>query len=231
MSDFSLTTFAARGKLPQIENALAAVAKGETSLGIKAKNGVVIATEKKLSSPLMDESSYAKTQILCDHIGAVYSGLGPDFRLLAQKSRKLVQNYFVKYFEPVGVPTLCRETSELLQEKTQAGGYRPFGVSVLIAGYDETGPHLTQIDPSGAYYNWKATAIGKSSKNAKVFLEKRYKADMEIEDAIHTALMTLKEGFEGEMNNTNIEVGVVREDKKFQVLTPAQIKEYLDELN
>jgi 20S proteasome subunit alpha 2 len=231
MSDFSLTTFAARGKLPQIENALAAVAKGETSLGIKAKNGVVIATEKKLSSPLMDESSYAKTQILCDHIGAVYSGLGPDFRLLAQKSRKLVQNYFVKYFEPVGVPTLCRETSELLQEKTQAGGYRPFGVSVLIAGYDETGPHLTQLDPSGAYYNWKATAIGKSSKNAKVFLEKRYKADMEIEDAIHTALMTLKEGFEGEMSSTNIEVGVIREDRKFQVLTPAQIKEYLDELN
>ena len=79
------------GKLPQIENALAAVAKGETSLGIKAKNGVVIATEKKLSSSLMDETSYYKTQIFCDHIGAVYSGLGPDFRLLGQKSRKLVQ--------------------------------------------------------------------------------------------------------------------------------------------
>lgn len=54
---------------------------------------------------------------------------------------------------------------------------------------------------------------------------------MEIEDAIHTALLTLKEGFEGEMNSTNIEVGVVREDKLFQVLTPAQVKEYLDELN
>lgn len=109
-----------------------------------------------------------------------------------------------------------------------------------MAGYDEEGPHLTQIDPSGAYYNWKATAIGKSSKQAKVFLEKRYKADMEIEDAIHTALLTLKEGFEGEMNSNNIEVGVVKENEqskdefdkwKFQVLTPAQIKEYLDELN
>ena len=60
---------------------------------------------------------------------------------------------------------------------------------------------------------------------------------MEIEDAIHTALMTLKEGFEGnflyisgQMDSTNIEVGVIREDKKFHVLTPSQIKEYLDEL-
>lgn len=228
MADFSLTTFASKGKLPQIENALAAVAKGETSLGIKAKNGVVIATQKKLSSTLMDETSYYKTQILCDHIGAVYSGLGPDFRILSQKSRKLIQNYFVKYYEPMGVQALCRETSELIQEKTQSGGYRPFGISVLVAGYDEEGPHLTQLDPSGAFYNWKATAVGKGAKNAKTFLEKRYKADMEIEDAIHTALLTLKEGFEGQMDNTNIEVAVIREDRKFHILNSREIKEYLD---
>ena len=70
---------------------------------------MVVATEKKLPSSLMDESSYYKIQIICEHIGAVYAGLGPDFRLLAQHARKLVQNYYVKYFEPVGVPTLCRE--------------------------------------------------------------------------------------------------------------------------
>ena len=121
-----------------------------------------------------------------------------------------MQDYFIKYYEPMGVQTLCRESSELIQEKTQAGGYRPFGVSVLVAGYDEDGPHLTQLDPSGAYYNWKATAVGKGAKNAKIFLEKRYKPEMEIEDAIHTALMTLKEGFEGQMDNHNIEVAVVR---------------------
>lgn len=56
----------------------------------------------------MDESSYNKTQILCEHIGSVYSGLGPDFRLLAQKARKLIQSYFVKYYEPMAVQTLCR---------------------------------------------------------------------------------------------------------------------------
>lgn len=76
----------------------------------------------------------------------------------------------MQYFELMAVSTLCRETSELVQEKTQAGGYRPFGISVLIAGYDEDGPHLTQIDPSGAYYNWRATAVGKNAKSAKVFL-------------------------------------------------------------
>lgn len=59
----------------------------------------------------MDENSYFKTQIFCDHIGGVYAGLGPDFRVLSQKSRKLVQDYYVKYFEPIGVQALCRKTS------------------------------------------------------------------------------------------------------------------------
>ncbi len=51
---------------------------------------------------------------------------------------------------------------------------RPFGVSLLMAGYDDNGPQLYQIDPSGSYFAWKASAIGKNMTNAKTFLEKRY---------------------------------------------------------
>lgn len=50
---------------------------------------------------------------------------------------------------------------------------RPFGVSLLVAGIDETGPVLYQVDPSGTYFAWKATAIGKNYVNAKEFLSKR----------------------------------------------------------
>lgn len=123
MSDFSLTTFSSKGtlwgyalgKLPQIENALAAVAKGETSLGIKATDGVVIATEKKLSSPLMDQTSINKIQLFATHIAGIYSGLGPDFRQLCQKTRKLVQKYVVECQEEITTATLCREASNLIQ--------------------------------------------------------------------------------------------------------------------
>lgn len=58
----------------------------------------------------------------------------------------------------------------------------------------------------------------------------RYNPDIELEDAIHTAILTLKEGFEGAMNEHNIEIGVVGEDRKFRVLTPAEIKDYLSEV-
>ena len=81
-SDLSLTTFNKQGRLLQIEYALTAVGKGETALGIKAKDGVVIAVEKKLSSILIDEESYHKVQNISKHIGVTYAGLGPDFRVL-----------------------------------------------------------------------------------------------------------------------------------------------------
>ncbi|GAA5847147.1 hypothetical protein JCM11251_000547, partial [Rhodosporidiobolus azoricus] len=57
---FSLTTFSPSGKLVQIEHALAAVGQGTTSLGIKATNGIVLATSKKAPSPLVDDSMLEK---------------------------------------------------------------------------------------------------------------------------------------------------------------------------
>ena len=66
---------------------------------------------------------------------------------------------------------------------------------------------------------WKAVAVGENYKNAKEFLEKRYNPDLLLEDVIHTALLTLKEGFEGEMTNSNIEIAYVDSNKKFTILT------------
>lgn len=53
---------------------------------------------------------------------------------------------------------------------------------------------------------------------------------MELEDAIHTAILTLKESFEGAMTEHNIEIGVVGKDRKFRVLSPAEVRDYLNEV-
>lgn len=152
--------------------------------------------------------------------------------LSVKRARKSSQAYIRTYGEVQPVSQLVKQTASVMQEFTQSGGVRPFGVSLLVAGLDGDGsPSLFQVDPSGAYFGWKATAIGKNYISAKNFLEKRWTSDMELEDAIHTALLTLREGFEGEMTANNIEVGIVRKDGKFQVLSPVQIQDYLDEAN
>jgi 20S proteasome subunit alpha 2 len=169
----------------------------------------------------------------------VYSGMGPDYRVLVDKARKVSHTGYKRiYNEYPPTRILVQDVARVMQEATQSGGVRPYGVSLLIAGWDEGiepeseqgtvgaeihpdekkptgktggilkgGPMLYQVDPSGSYFPWKATAIGKSATSAKTFLEKRYTEGLELEDAVHIALLTLKETIEGEMNGDTVEIG------------------------
>ncbi|EDS29489.1 proteasome subunit alpha type 2 [Culex quinquefasciatus] len=167
-----------------------------------------------------------RSRWLRTHIGMIYSGMGPDYRLLVKQARKIAQNYFLTYREPIPTSQLVQKIATVMQEYTQSGGVRPFGVSLLICGWDEDRPYLFQCDPSGAYFAWKATAMGKNAINGKTFLEKRYSEDLELDDAVHTAILTLKEGFEGQMNADNIEVGIC-DANGFRRLDPSDVKDYL----
>ncbi|CAO3673652.1 unnamed protein product [Umbelopsis vinacea] len=210
-----------------------------TSINL-ATNGVVIATEKKSASTLIDDSSIEKVAMVCDSIGMVYSGMGPDFRLLVSRARKYAQQYKQLYMENPPTRILVEQLARVMQDYTHRGGVRPFGVSLLIVGYDDvSGPSLYQVDPSGSYWAWKASAIGKNMINAKSFLEKRYNDEIELEDAVHTAILTLKEGFEGQMTETSLEIGIIGistigvagKDREqfplFRKLSPSEVKDYL----
>lgn len=199
------------------------------TLGIRATNGVVIASERKTPA-LVDPATFHKIEKITDSVGFSYAGMGADFRVLLQHARKEAAVYHLTYNERIPVRVVTQKTANVMQEYTQRGGARPFGVSLLIAGFDDDGPQLFQADPSGAYFEWKATAIGQNFVNAKSFLEKRYTDDMELEDAIHTAILTLRESFEGVMTKDNIEIGVASAaDRTFRILTPAEVQDYLDE--
>jgi 20S proteasome subunit alpha 2 len=199
----------------------------------------VLATEKKASSPLVEPHSSSKIALITPNIGMVYAGMGPDYRVLVDKARKVSHTDYKRvYNEYPPTRILVQDVARVMQGATQQGGVRPFGVSLLIAGWDDGvepeqpepkageqpeaekkatrgktggilkgGPSLYQVDPSGSYFPWKATAIGKGSTSAKTFLEKRYTEELELEDAIHIALLTLKETIEGEMNGDTVEIG------------------------
>ncbi|GFE52707.1 proteasome subunit alpha [Babesia ovis] len=228
--NFSLTTFSPSGKLVQIENALAAVSKGAPTLGIKSKNGVVIASERATLSPLVESDSINKIDYFTRSIGVVAAGMPADFRIVLKKGRKQAIKYKMLYGDDIPGAELVKEVASIMQEYTHSGGVRPFGISLLLASYDSEGPQLYQIDPSGAYFGWRATAIGDRMQNNMTFLEKRYNADLELEDAIHIAILTLKEGFEGEMSADNIEIGVVGPDGIFKILSKDIVSDYLNEL-
>ncbi|MCJ1367039.1 Proteasome subunit alpha type-2 [Acarospora aff. strigata] len=247
-------------------------------MDLLATNGIVLATEKKSSSPLIDPPSLSKVSLITPNIGMVYSGMGPDYRILVDKARKVSHTGYKRiYNEYPPTRILVQDVARVMQEATQSGGVRPYGVSLLVAGWDDGvepeteeaakdggeteaerkkasgktggilkgGPSLYQVDPSGSYFPWKATAIGKSATSAKTFLEKRYTEGLELEDAVHIALLTLKETIEGEMNGETVEIGIVgppgnhllgyegvegAQGPRFRKLSKEEIEDYLTNL-
>jgi hypothetical protein len=83
-------------------------------------------------------------------------------------------NHKFVYESPVQVERLVSDVADKHQEATQSYVRRPYGVGLLVAGYDRTGPHLFQTDPSGNYYEFLAMAMGSRSQTAKTYLEKNH---------------------------------------------------------
>ena len=135
----------------------------------------------------------------------------------------------LSYEEPILVGNMTRHMAGLFQEFTLAGGVRPFGVSILLAGVDHLGCKLYQLDPSGVYHEWKAVAIGKNSEQIKKILERRYKPDMDLDEAIHIGLNALKEKFEGVMSSKSIEIVYIsNSQKKFHQMSKEQVQNAID---
>lgn len=226
---FSLTTFKQNGTLEQLEYAFKAVELGGQCVGIKAKNGSVIACESKLPSSLAERDVSSKIQKINDSVGCVYAGLSTDFHVLLKYIRKRAMKYKLRYDEDMPPCEVVKVAASIMQEYTQSGGVRPFGLSLLVIGW-ETKPTLWQVDASGSYWAWKATALGKRSENLKTFVERRYNDDLSVDDAIHTAISTLKEGFDGQLTADFIEIGIVGEDRKFRTLSTTNIRDFLTEV-
>lgn len=91
------------------------------SLSLLASNGIVIATEKKSPSILVDDSMLEKVAVVCPNIGIVYSGMGPDFRVLITKARKSAQAYWKMYGEYPPTRVLTQEIANVMQQATQSG--------------------------------------------------------------------------------------------------------------
>lgn len=115
-----------------------------------------------------------------------------DANILINWARSSAQRYLFTYDEEIPVEQLVQRLCDLKQGYTQYGGLRPFGVSFIIAGYDDHyGFQLYHSDPSGNYGGWKATCIGANNATAQSILKQDYKDDMTLEDAKALAVKVL----------------------------------------
>lgn len=230
--DRGITIFSPDGRLYQVEYAREAVKRGTASIGVRTPEGVVLAVDKRIRSPLMERSSVEKIHKADNHIGIASAGHVADARQLIDFSRQQAQINRLRYDEPIGVETLTKAVTDHIQQYTQLGGARPFGVALIIGGIEDGEPRLYETDPSGTPYEWKALAIGADRADLQEFLETNYDDDATLEEGVGLALRALASVNDDSLRPESVGVATVGTDtNEFEELPDDEVETYLEDLD
>eukprot|EP01035_Chromulina_nebulosa_P020283 gene20283-26330_t len=172
--DYSCGTFSPDGRIYQVEYAQKAVESSGTAIGLKCKDGIVLAVEKPLISKMLVAGSNRRIFGVDSHAGIAITGYTADGRQLVHRAREEAKSYRESYGHKIVPSILSKRMSLYTHYFTTHGSLRPFGASALIAAYDEDlkTPELYLIEPSGLGFKYFGCTAGKGAQSAKTELEK-----------------------------------------------------------
>lgn len=201
------------GRLVLVDSALEAVKRGSTTIGIKTPSFALLASHIKPVRPLIDPAE--KIFAIDGHVGATGSGYIGDILQLIEELRLEAQKHRLNFESPIDVGSLAKHLGSFLHNYT-IYAVRPQAASVIVAGVDQMGIQLYQVDPSGTFMRGSGFAIGQSSDIALDVLGREYSADMSVDQAVALSNKAIEKAL-GE--RPVVEVGVVSaQDRQFQKL-------------
>ncbi len=199
-----------QGRLVLVDSAIEAVNRGSTTIGIKTPEFAMIASQIKPTHPLIEPSE--KIFPIDFHIGATGSGYIGDILQLIDTLRLESQKHRLTYETPIDVDSLAKHLSSFLHNYTTYA-VRPQAASVIIAGEDQTGIQMYQVDPSGTFFRGSGFAIGQSSDVALDVITKEYNKEMKIDQAIELGRKAIEKAL-GE--KPIVETGIIEPGKAFR---------------
>mmetsp|Transcript_5 Transcript_5/g.14 ORF Transcript_5/g.14 Transcript_5/m.14 type:complete len:274 (+) Transcript_5:128-949(+) len=173
--DLSSSTFSPDGRIFQVEYAAKAVENAGTALGLRCRDGVVLAVEKPLQNKMLVAATTGRRiHTVDEHSGVAITGFISDGRQIVNRARDEAINYDETYGTKIPPKTLANRISAYIHYFTLHGALRPFGASTLIASYDPaTQQHsLHMVEPSGVTYEYFGAAAGRGRQPARTEMEK-----------------------------------------------------------
>ncbi len=225
--DRAITVFSPDGRLYQVEYAIETVRRGTIAVGIKTKEGIVIAVEEKPRKLQISDVAQKIFQV-DEHIGVAAAGYIPDARSQVDNARFFSQSNRLIYDESVDVETVAKHLADQCQQFTQYAGVRPFGVALILGGVDGDGKsQLYLTDPSGTYISYDAVAIGSGSDQVTEFLEKNYKLEISLNDAAVLATAAIYLASEDKEGTKHIRMAQIKtSSKQFEIIPEEQVLNY-----
>jgi len=205
-----------QGRLILVDSALEAVSRGSTTIGIKTPKFAIVSSQIKPTHPLIEPSE--KIFSIDYHVGATGAGYIGDILQLIDTLRLESQKHKLTYESPIDIDSLAKHLSTYLHNYTTYA-VRPQAASIIIAGADQTGVQLYQVDPSGTFFRGSGFAIGQAADTALDVITKEYSADMTQKQAIELGKKAIEKAL-GE--KPIVDTGVIMEKEKMFSKLPTE---------
>lgn len=157
------------------------IAKGTTTVGVVCKDGVILASDTRVTMGFYVAHKFGKKVYkIDDHLGMTIAGTVADAQRVVDILIANAQLYRINLNRPMPVSSAARLIANLLF----SARYIPLATQVLIGGVDETGPHVFNLDPFGSVTEEKSVATGSGSPIAYGVLEDKYREGMSVTEAL-----------------------------------------------
>eukprot|EP00483_Globobulimina_turgida_P010187 UN10206 len=231
--DNDVTLWSPAGRLHQLEYACSAVTQGSVVLGLKSSTHAVLVGLRRSPSDLAHHQE--KLFKIDSHCAIGVSGLISDGRRLCKYMRSETLNYRYVYNSSMALSRLVLGVADKCQGQTQTTQGRPFGVGLLVIGYDSKGAHLYETDPAGNYFEYFAHSIGARNQAAKTYLEKKYEdfPGLDVDNLIQNGVNALKETVRTrglKLTSDNVSIMVVGQGMDVKHLNDDDLQVFIDKV-
>src|SRR4030043_1162592 len=162
---------------------------GATTIGVAFKDGVILASEKRVSYGYLVVSRGGKKVFkITDTIGVACAGLVSDMQVLAREAEAYSKLFDLDIGRPISVRSAAKLMSNLLFNRRLA----PLITQTIVGGVDEEGPSLYSLDPLGSVLPDKFTVVGSGTEIAMGVVEEGFKDNMDADEAKNLVVRAMK---------------------------------------
>jgi proteasome beta subunit len=152
---------------------------GATTIGMVCSDGVILASEKRVSYGYLIVSKGGKKVFkLTENIGAACAGLVSDMQILTREMEAYSSLFSLDVGRPISVRSAAKLMSNLLFNRRLA----PLITQTIVGGTDEEGPSIYVLDVLGSVIPDKYAAVGSGTEIAIGVLEEGYKEDITVKE-------------------------------------------------
>ncbi len=207
------------GSQPQAQQGGLAWIPGATTVGVVCADGVILASEKRVTYGSFVMSRGGKKVFkITDQIGAACAGLVGDMQILTREVEAQANLFSMEVGRPISVRAAAKLMSNILFNRR----YAPLITQTIVGGLDDEGPSLYVLDVLGSLIPDKYAVVGSGTEIAVGVLEEGYKEGLGIEDAKALVTRAIKSAISRDaMSGDGIDFliitkeGVVEESTKF----------------